>query len=152
GAMITYTYSGGSNGLDCVSGMIPVLTKQTPDGTWTYTRSGATVTVTDPAGNDTVVTFDNSGAVHEVQKTIYQGPASSNVVLQTALTCYNGNFTSCATAQAPVSILRKDVYTYPGTMSTQPALSETTYTNTGLLTGEKLYDFGATLPPGTNFI
>ena len=39
GATITYSYAGGTNGINCVDGSVPTMTRTTPDGTWTYTRA-----------------------------------------------------------------------------------------------------------------
>src|SRR5205823_415578 len=51
GGTISYSYTGGSNGIVCADGTAAGLTRQTPDGTWTYTRSGSdpawTTTMTD---------------------------------------------------------------------------------------------------------
>jgi hypothetical protein len=81
GATIIYTYAGAHNGIDCNYGTTPVLARQTPDGTWTYTQtlptypnwSASTVKVTDPLGNDTVYTFNDPLGSHEVQRISYQG-------------------------------------------------------------------------------
>jgi YD repeat-containing protein len=60
-------------------------------GTWTYSP-GAVATVTDPANNDTVFTYDQSnseGSVPvEVDRKYYQGKASTNVVLKDVATQY----------------------------------------------------------------
>ena len=159
GSTATYTYSGPNNGIDCQLATPVILTKQTQDGTWTYNRTKppypnlgpSTVKVTDPAGNDTIYTFDYDGT-HELQRVTYQGPASSNIVLQTTLTCYNGNFTGCNNKTGIGPVTQKDEYKYPGTTATAPSLSETLYNSTGQMTGDKEYDFGATFPPGSNFV
>src|SRR5439155_3459423 len=66
GGQITYTYSGGTNGLDCLYLVPPLMTRTTQDGTTTYTWTlvnngnghyGNTTTVVDPGGNKTVYTF-----------------------------------------------------------------------------------------------
>ena len=52
GGTITYSYSGGSNGITCADGSTATLERTTPDGTWTYahTENGTawTTTLTDP--------------------------------------------------------------------------------------------------------
>jgi|GEM_PF-1334368 len=164
GATITYTYSGGNNGINCQDGSPATLTKQTPDGTWIYNHyftqtaqfAGLwTTVVTDPAGNDTVYTFGSDPTTQvpqtnslEVQRQIYQGSRTSGTLLKTLITCYNGNFTNCETStkpEGPASIagMRKDVYTYlPGV--SQPSLSETFY-QAGipyLINEDNEFDFG----------
>src|SRR5262249_33961741 len=64
GAAITYTYTGGNNGIICADGSAAGFTRTTSDGTTTYARSGSgsawTTTVTDamlPTGNQTVINF-----------------------------------------------------------------------------------------------
>jgi RHS repeat-associated protein len=167
GATITFTYSGGTNGINCQDGSPAILTKQTPDGTWTYTHyftptvsfNGSwinglwTTIVTDPAGNDTVYTFGStpignvpSTATLEDQRLIYQGSHTAGTLLKTIVSCYNGNFTNCTTAlnqvaNAPIAVTRKDVYTYLPGLS--PSLSETFYSPTfALVTQDNEFDFG----------
>jgi len=41
GGTITYNYTGSNNGVICADGTAAGLTRATPDGTWTYTRSGS---------------------------------------------------------------------------------------------------------------
>jgi RHS repeat-associated protein len=88
GGTITYTYSGGNNGINCIDGSTATLTRATPDGTWTYAQvkgSGAasTTTVTDPQGNVTTIQFQG---IYETQRVVRQG---SGTVLSTTNTCYN---------------------------------------------------------------
>jgi hypothetical protein len=164
GSVITYTYSGGTNGVTCKDGGPAVLTKQTPDGTWTYNRSQDTstrlwtTTVTDPAGNDAVYTFGydvNGMPTVELQRLIYQGSSSSGTLLQSRVTCYNGNFfsndlTGCASAAPTLPIFRKDVYTTPAGGTT--SLSEALYNGAELITQDNEYDFGVNIsgaPSGT---
>ena len=90
GGTITYSYTGGSNGITCADGSTATLTRATPDGTWTYAQvkgSGAasTTTVTDPQGNVTTLYFQG---IYETQRIVKQG---SSTVLSTANTCYNAS-------------------------------------------------------------
>lgn len=67
GGTITYTYSGGNNGITCTDGSAATLTRATPDGTWTYAHSEVgtswTTAVTDPQNNVTNYNFQQvSGA------------------------------------------------------------------------------------------
>jgi len=91
GGMILYSYSGGSNGITCTDGSAAGLNRQTPDGTWTYTRSGSsptwTTNITDPQGNVTALNFY---VIYETQRQLYQGSAQPSNLLATITTCYNG--------------------------------------------------------------
>src|SRR6185312_16597017 len=84
GGQINYTYSGGSNGITCADGGGATLTRQTPDGSWTYTRTqpgGASyyqTTVQDPAGNQTLVTTQT---LLETERDIYSGTVSGGTLL-----------------------------------------------------------------------
>jgi RHS repeat-associated protein len=93
GGTISYTYSGGNNGIMCSDGSTAGFTRQTPDGSWTYSRTGTspnyTTTVTDPVGNTSAITFSGEYETNRVIKD------SSNNELETIATCYNG---SCSTA------------------------------------------------------
>jgi RHS repeat-associated protein len=147
GGVITFAYSGGNNGINCVDGTIPTLTRSTSDGTWTYVHNppaqiGATstTTVTDPSTSVTVHTFSG---LYETNRLSYQG---STTLLKTQLTCYDGNFTNCVSAQVSPPITQKDVYRYLPSNVNPGSLSETKYVaNTGLLLEDKEYDFGPTL-------
>jgi RHS repeat-associated protein len=162
-ATVTYTYTGGTNGINCQDGSPAVMTKTTPDGPWVYnhylTMTGSTTgywttIVTDPAGNDTVYTFGTSPVVSgapapaglETERQIYQGSHTSGALLNYLITCYNGNFTNCPLAntftnRAPLIVTRKDVYSYPSGVA-QPSLSEMFYDNYGRLTQHNEFDFG----------
>ncbi|MGA8026815.1 MAG: hypothetical protein WB992_06685, partial [Bryobacteraceae bacterium] len=99
GGTITYTYSGGNNGIVCADGSAATLTRTTPDGTWTYAHSESgsawTTTVTDPQGNQTAMQFYG---IYETQRIAYQALSSSGTLLATVNTCYNGSGTSCTTS------------------------------------------------------
>src|SRR5262249_10140317 len=60
GGTISYSYSGGNNGIICADGSTATLTRTTPDGAWTYAQvkgsgSASTTTITDPQNNQTVI-------------------------------------------------------------------------------------------------
>jgi RHS repeat-associated protein len=167
GGYVKYTYSGGNNGLNCNTGVIPTITKTVSDNnghisTWTYvnnynqtygtTESSAyTVTETDPAGNQTVYTLWGE---YQLEKQSYQGTTGSGTLLSTTVTCYNGNFSNCTTPTTEPTngygneIIQTDVFTYPGG-SNAASLVETKYNTTGTVAEVKQYDFGAAtaLPP-----
>lgn len=145
GGTITYTYPGANGGINCTDGTTMQLTRQTSDGTWTYSRSGNTTTLTAPSGDYTAYTFSGPSTqitkTYETGKTVYTSGGSA---LLTSSTCYNGNTTSCATAAITLPITQRDVYTTLAGM-TNPSQVETTYDSTyGTLLTEKQFDFGAT--------
>jgi RHS repeat-associated protein len=109
GGTLSYTYSGGSNGIECVDGSTAGLTRTTPDGTWTYTRSGSgnnwTTTVTAPTYNyvqdQTVINFLSNGYLYgtgfyEIERQQYAGSASSGTLLETVLHCYESSNSLCS--------------------------------------------------------
>jgi RHS repeat-associated protein len=163
GGTITYNYTGTHNGISCEDGGVSGFTKTTPDGTWTYSRSYNTsttiwtTTTTDPQGNQTVYNFSGPflpgyvAASFETQRIVYQLVNGVQAQVLQTVTCYNGNFTNCATARIPYALSQKDVYTYlPGLA--QPSLSETKYDSYSNLIEVKDYDFGAAFPPGNNYV
>lgn len=142
GGTVTYNYTGGSQGINCSDGTTAGFTKQTTDGTWTYSHSGSSTTVTDPAGNQTLYTFSNG---FETQRLVYQGNPTTGTLLDTIVTCYNGNLTNCATGGSGViaPITETDVY---NTLPNVSASRLTTFYSFALPTEVKEYDFGGTTP------
>lgn len=111
GGTISYAYTGGSNGIVCADGSTAGLTRTTPDGTWTYARSGSgtqwTTTVTAPTyntvQNQTVSKFLTTGATsgadfYEIERQVYAGSSSSGTLLETLLTCYETNPSNCSSS------------------------------------------------------
>jgi len=167
GGSISYAYSGGTNGLACpspatASYVVPTLTRTVKDNNghtekWTYVNSNNTenssiftVTIQDPANNYTVYTFSYQASVHaayQTEKQVYQGSISAQNLINTEITCYNGNFTSCSSApNGYTSINQTDVYSYPGTSAT-PSLVETKYDPYGNVAEVKKYGYGVAVPP-----
>ncbi len=165
GGSISYSYTGGSNGLDCSSQSwyAPIVTRTltNSDGStavWKYdgqTLAAPQVLVTDPYNNDTVYTFGaglgpgygEANYGFESQKLIYTGSHSTGTLLKTVVTCYNGNTTNCATTspQAGTPITEKDTTTTIAGMTTS-SQSRLTFNSYGLLTRDREYDFGASTP------
>jgi RHS repeat-associated protein len=151
GGVITYSYSGGTNGINCTDGSPAVLTKQTPDGSWTFIHSSGSTLVTDPSGNDTIYAFgtSNVGSSYEVQRLVYQGgshtiPETSGTLLKTLITCYNNNAVNCsAVKNITLPITQKSVYVYLPALSTA-SVSNSTYSDGVLLTSDAEYDFDGT--------
>ncbi len=98
GGTISFAYSGGSNGLNCIDGSTAGFTLTTSDGVWSFahpnpTTTSSSTTVTDAKGNQTVINFMKG---YETQRQVYQG-SSTGTPLVTFATCYNGNKSNCAT-------------------------------------------------------
>lgn len=148
GGRITYSYTGGHNGIFCSDGSTAGVTRATPDGTWTYTRtqgSGAisTTVVTDPQGNQTVIQFQG---IYETQRKSYQGNSSTGTLLQTINTCYNGAAVPCTGTAVTLPIASKKVVTQPGS-STLQAQKVYSYDSTyGVPIEEDDYDYGVGAP------
>ena len=108
GGTISYTYSGGNNGVVCADGSTATLTRTTPDGAWTYAQvkgSGAasTTTVTDPQSNVTTIQFQG---IYETQRVVNQGSAT---VVKNINTCYNGAASPCTSTAIAQPITQKSV-------------------------------------------
>jgi RHS repeat-associated protein len=145
GGTITYTYSGGSNGITCSDGSAAGLTRQTPDGTWTYSRTAGTgaawtTTVTDPQNNQTELQFQG---IYQTQKKVYQGSIASGTPLETVDTCYNGSAVPCTGTAVALPIASTSVRVgYPNSSGKQNR-ADTTYNTNGLPTEVDEYDFGS---------
>lgn len=146
GGEIEYSYSGGPSGSGIeIDGTTAGLTRMlTPGGTWTYARTTTptppTTTVTDPAGNNTVIDF---GGVYETQRQTYQGAISSqlcsqsatnNCLLSTVITCYNGNSpaSNCPTGVPQLPITERTIYTYLPNSSGLQSSTDIHYDGSGL--------------------
>ncbi|HXZ81738.1 MAG TPA: RHS repeat-associated core domain-containing protein, partial [Terriglobales bacterium] len=148
GAAITYTYTGGNNGVECADGSTAGITRQINNNgsvaTWTYTRSGSTpnwtTTVTDPQTNQTQINFKtdtNNLNYYETSRTVTDHTLG---LLKTIVTCYNSCNNNALTL--PVT----DLYTYtefPNT-SGRTSLVHTALDPTyGRVTETDEYDFGS---------
>jgi YD repeat-containing protein len=158
GGQISYTYTGGSNGVfndGSASGLTRVVN---PGGTWSYARSQVSgshwqTTVSDPMtpSNQSVIDFQQdgggSGSFFETQRLTYTGSSSTGTLLGTIITCYNGNSSTPAncptTAVSAVSgISESTVFTYLPKASGQQAETDTLYNPFGQPTTVTSYDFG----------
>jgi RHS repeat-associated protein len=109
GGTITYAYTGGSNGIECADGTTAGLNRTTPDGTWTYIRSGSgsawTTTLLAPTypstggvQDQTVIDF-LTGSMNSI---VYFYPIRSrrysgtSTLMETDLTCYEASDTNCS--------------------------------------------------------
>jgi RHS repeat-associated protein len=174
GGQISYSWNGLNAGINCLDGGSSGFTKTTPDGIWTYARSYSsttqlwTTTITNPLGDQTVYTFGSSGTTYpgntplpayEIQRKVYQKVSGVQMLLKTVVTCYNGNFTSCASTPFPSKASngaliwpqQKYIYTYLPNVS-GPSLSALSYQTPALMTEDQEFDFGASAPPTTNYV
>jgi RHS repeat-associated protein len=104
GGTVTYTYTGGSNGIESDGSTAGLTRTLNPGGEWQYSRAQVnstapgpgstwTTTVIDPAGNNTVIHFAEDSTttnpsstppttatynLYETQRQIYQGNISTN--------------------------------------------------------------------------
>jgi RHS repeat-associated protein len=158
GGTITYAYTGGSNGIICTDGSASGLTRQTPDGTWTYARTQVSgnhwqTKITSPLGDDTVIDFQKDSAIpanstnnfYETQRQTYQGSATSGTLLLTTNTCYNGNTSNCSTTSVSSPITQRTVTKQMGATGLICKWAYI-YNSFGLLTEEDDFDWGSGAP------
>jgi RHS repeat-associated protein len=148
GGQITYSYSGGYNGITCADGSTATLTRKTKldpnttEGTWSYAHSGVgsawTTTITDPQANRTVMNFQG---VYETERKVYQG---TSTLLATMDTCYNGASIPCTSTAITLPISNRTVQTTLANFSS-PAKTYTTYETHGMPTEIDEYTYGPTL-------
>jgi RHS repeat-associated protein len=147
GGTISYSYSGGSNGISCADGSAATLTRTTPDGIWIYaqtkgTGAASTTTITDPLGNNTVAQFQG---IYATQQASYQGAVAASNLLQTVITCYNGNTTNCTSTAIVLPITQRNIFTV--LPSTQQSEHDDFWNAYGAPTQTDDYDYG-TAPHG----
>jgi RHS repeat-associated protein len=153
GGTITYTYTGGNNGILCADGSTATLARTTPDGTWTYAQvkgSGAASTTTitapklpyDSAANETVIQFQG---IYETQRQVHQG-STSGTLLRTVNTCYNGAASPCTATAITLPISSRTVLDQIGTSSGPICKHVYTYNSFGLPTEQDDFDYGPSAP------
>lgn len=154
GGTITYTYTGGSNGIESDGSTAGLTRTLNPGGEWQYARSLSgstwTTTVTDPNQNQTVINFTEDGNTtaptynfYETQRQIKQLINGTQTLLATVIKCYNANYTNCATASVSNPISQTDVYSELPNNSVR--LSEVQYNGYGLVTLDSEYNYGVSL-------
>ncbi|MFZ0412525.1 MAG: hypothetical protein WAL51_13475 [Candidatus Acidiferrales bacterium] len=144
GGTISYSYSGGSNGIVCTDGSAATLARTTPDGTWTYAHSESgtswTTTVTDPQSNQTVLDFQG---IYETERQVYQG-STGGTLLKTTFTCYNGGTPNCNSTAITLPIASRSHYVqWPGGLESE---TNSTYNSYGLVTEKDEYAYGSGSP------
>jgi RHS repeat-associated protein len=155
GGTISYDYSvGTNNGIMCNDGTTSGFKRTTPDGQWTYIRSGTspafTTTITTPIDpytnqtNQTVVSFQGN---FEVGRQVYQG-AASGTPLEAIYTCYNGNGvsspSSCVTT--PITTPFTQIAKFNQFNGGPFAEVNTLYDSNGNISETDQFDFGASTP------
>jgi RHS repeat-associated protein len=142
GGTISYQYTGSNNGIICADGSAAGLTRTTPDGAWTYTRSGSdptwSTTITDPQGNQTLMNFQG---IHETERRVYQGSSGTGTLLDTVYTCYNGAAYPCNTTTLTLPITQIAVTN--SWASGQTSQTVTSYNTYGLPTEVDEYGYGS---------
>ena len=158
GGSISYSYSGGNEGINCNYGTVPTLTVTVNDGNGnnsisTYasnisTAANATdipfvtvnftVTKNDPDSNQTVYSFQGE---YQTSAQYYQG-AATGTPLQTVVTCYNGNTSSCAAPSTQISLPITQIAKYTSYNASSDDLVQKNYDTYGNVTSEIDMDYG----------
>ena len=156
GGTITYTYSGGSNGIESDGSASGFTRTLNPGGAWQYARTQVSgshwqTQISSPpdpvnsgsASDVTLIDFQqdsNSSNFYETQRVVNQGATNA---LATVVRCYNTNYASCTTTAVSSPITQLDVYSSLPNGKTRA--SEIKYNGYGLVTGDTEYDYGVTL-------
>ncbi len=146
GGTISYSYSGGSNGIVCADGSTATLTRTTPDGTWTYAHSESgtawNTLLSDPQGNQTNMNFQG---IYETQRQVSQLINGSQTLLRQWTTCYNGNTSNCNTTAITLPIIQRNVNDQYGSNGLQ-CQHNFYYNSGGGLKEQDDYDYGSGSP------
>jgi RHS repeat-associated protein len=154
GGVITYTYTGGNNGIVCADGGAAGITRSlaadsgSAASTWTYARTPGTGTshteVTDGLGNhiayDFVIPSSSLHNFYETNRKMYQGAESGTPVLSRQ-TCYNGATPTCTTTAFSMPVSQIDTWETLDGIETHG--STTKYNIYGLPTEGDVFDFAA---------
>ena len=168
GGVITYTYSGGSNGIVCSDGSTAALSRAitasngSAASTWSYARttSGATSTTAVVDGLTNQSTYDFvlgalppgqtngvSADYYETSRVINQTVNGVNTALLSRATCYNTAVQPCTTTALTLPITQID--TYETLNGIQQHGSEAKFNTYGLQTDKYDYDFGGASSRGS---
>jgi RHS repeat-associated protein len=165
GELVSYQYTGSNNGMNCLGGTPPVLTRTVGgDTVYKYTASSSPFTTTlvsdsgtGHANNTNVYTFINAaiynsgwGSTTPLLSQVVENQGASTPLV-TRVFCYNGQPTngqlsSCVNSTTVIlPLVEKDTYTSFGTITKSSRLSESfdLYMN---VTDTAVYDFGASSP------
>ena len=157
GGTISYTYTGGSNGVECTDGSTAKLTRTlSPGGTWTYTRTNVSgsewkTLLSDPNSNVTTVYFQFVKPFGATAALGYETERDLPGNAKTIVTCYNGHPSPCTNASdttvVSLPITRKTVSTTIGS-GTSEVDTQFDANGYGLPTEVDAYDLGASGSPG----
>lgn len=148
GGTISYAYTGGSNGIECVDGSTSGLSRTTMDGTTDYSRSGSgtawTTTILDASTprNQTTINFQAAGSpanFYETHRTVNQG--TSTTLAQTD-TCYN-SATQPNCSSTAINVPITEIKAYVILNNGQTSLTDTLLNGIGLISNVDEYDLGA---------
>jgi RHS repeat-associated protein len=166
GGSISYTYSGGSHGIESDGSTAGMTRTLSPGGEWQYSRSQVSgahwqTTVTSPpdpvnsgsASDVTVIDFEEDGNTttptnnfYPTQQVVYQG-STSGTLLSTTITCYNGNGISspstCASTAVSSPISQTTVFNELPSASGQISETNVSVNTYGLNTEVDEYDYGS---------
>jgi hypothetical protein len=159
GGLVTYNYNGPNHGISCQDGGTSGFTRTTSDGTWTYSRSFISspgqwkTVITAPSGQTVTYLFtagtSGTGAEFEVSRTYAE---SGGGIIQTIVTCYNGNVTmsTCAGQSSVSTVVPTEITAFRQLPNSSGRVSEidTKFTSIGLPTTVKKYDFGSGVAGG----
>ena len=166
GGVISYTYTGGGNGADCVDGSTATLTRTvsanggSAASTWSYSRPASATTttsqtvVTDGLNNTSTYSFvlgsvpsgQTNGITadwYETNRVVNQG---SSTPLLSRATCYNAAAQPCTTTALTLPITQID--TYETSNGIQEHGSTAKYNASGLQTEEDDYAYGGSSARG----
>lgn len=141
GGQITYSYSGGNNGI-LPDGSAATLTRTTPDGTWKFAQvknSGAasTTTMTDPQGNVSTIQFQG---IYETSSVVNSG---SSTVLKTTNTCYNAAASPCTGTAITLPITQRNASNQLAGSKNMTDLHVQKYDDYGNMIEQDDYDYGS---------
>ena len=135
GGTISYLYAPtqGPNDINCNNGGATIVSRTTPDGTWTY-ELGSVSAPEDSQGNYAYTTFQFQG-IYETERDVYT--TIGGTLLETVNTCYNSSSTSCNGTAVTLPITQRTVTTTMGGLKSQV---QTFYNGSGLVTKVDEYD------------
>lgn len=160
GNTISYSYTGGNNGIECTDGSNAGLTRSlnsdsgSAASTWTYARSspnGANTThteVVDGLQNHKAYDFvepapatsGTTALYYESNRSVYQGAKSGTPVLARQ-TCYNASTSPCTATAITPPIAQIDTYEILNGIQTHG--STVKFNASGSITESDIYDFGS---------
>ena len=151
---ISYTYTGGNNGIECGDGSTAGLTRNlaasggSATSKWTYSRTinGSTsqTAVVDGLGNSKNYSFFVAGnQPYETSRTFYEGAVSGPDLVLARTTCYNGSPSASPCSSPTFSLPINEIDTYETLNGIQTRGSTTTYNAYGSVVNVYTYDFAS---------